>query len=164
MRLFPTLAAAILPALILSTPLRADDYADRVAVAKEVAEVSLAAIDLDALIATMWKPITDQAAARGTPLSEAQKSEINALYLETFRGPMTDLMLGQDALMAELMTMEELVALRDFYSTDAGRSVMSKLPKVMEAQQPQIMQLIQSTMPVLLPKVMAVIQPPTNAQ
>ncbi|MEZ5684821.1 MAG: hypothetical protein R3D78_02540 [Paracoccaceae bacterium] len=41
---------------------------------------------------------------------------------------------------------------------------MSKLPQVMERQQPQIVALVQSTMPLVVPKVMEIINPPAPGQ
>ena len=164
MRYLPRLAPALVPLMLLSQPVFADEAADRLALAQEITKVSVESVDLEALIATMWKPLADQVEASGKVLSPEQKAQIHALYIDTFRAPMTELMLGQDVVMADLMSLEELSALRDFYTTEAGRSVMSKLPQVMERQQPQIVALVQSTMPLVVPKVMEIINPPAPGQ
>lgn len=51
---------------------------------------------------------------------------------------MIDFMKQQPDVMADIYTLEELEALRDFYATPVGRAVMMKLPRIMEAIQPQM--------------------------
>ena len=70
---------------------------------------------------------------------------------------MTDLMREQAGLMADMMTLAEITALRDFYATPEGRSVMAKLPQLVAAQQPGVMALVNDTMPGLMPEVLAII-------
>ncbi len=59
--------------------------------------------------------------------------------------------------MADLMTLAEITALRDFYATPEGRSVMAKLPQLTAAQQPGMMRLINDNMSGLMPQVLAII-------
>lgn len=110
-----------------------------------------------AMIETMYQPILQQVAAGGQSLSPDQVAQIRALYLETFSAPLTGLMRDQAGIMADMMTMAELTALRDFYATPEGRSVMAKLPQLTAAQQPGIIALINDNMDGLMPKVLAVI-------
>jgi len=59
--------------------------------------------------------------------------------------------------MADMMTLAEITALRDFYATPEGRSVMAKLPQLSAAQQPGIIALIDGNMEQLMPKVLAIV-------
>ena len=160
MRFRPALTASLFLALAPLSPAFADEAEDKLTLAREITEISLDAMNIDKVIDTMWLPIADQSAMQGKPLSDAKKEALSTLYLDTFREPMTALMRGQDKVMAELMSIEELTALRDFYTTDAGRSVMAKMPDVMARQQPEIIAFVQSNMPALMPKVMEILNTP----
>lgn len=153
--LLASLLALPLPALTL--PALAETRDDRVAVAAEYVELALQGFDMAAMIETMYQPILQQVAAGGQSLSPDQVAQIRALYLETFSAPLTGLMRDQAGIMADMMTMAELTALRDFYATPEGRSVMAKLPQLTAAQQPGIIALINDNMDGLMPKVLAVI-------
>lgn len=153
--LLVSLLALPLPALTL--PALAETRDDRLAVAAEYIELALQGFDIAAMIETMYQPILQQVAAGGQMLSADQVAEIRQLYLETFTDPLTGLMRDQAGIMADMMTLGELTALRDFYATPEGRSVMAKLPQLTAAQQPGIIALINENMDGLMPKVLAVI-------
>ncbi|MCX7289133.1 MAG: DUF2059 domain-containing protein [Rhodobacterales bacterium] len=70
---------------------------------------------------------------------------------------MTALMRDQSELMADMMTLGEITALRDFYATPEGRSAMAKLPQLTAAQQPGVAKLIEEKMGPLMPQVLAII-------
>ena len=70
---------------------------------------------------------------------------------------MTALMRDQSGLMADIMTLAEITALRDFYATPEGRSVMVKLPQLAAAQQPGFAKLLEEKMGPLMPQVLAII-------
>jgi hypothetical protein len=55
------------------------------------------------------------------------------------------------------MTLAEITALRDFYATPEGKSVMAKLPQLTAAQQPGVMALVNDNMTALMPQVLAII-------
>lgn len=59
--------------------------------------------------------------------------------------------------MADMLTLDEIRALRDFYATDLGRAVMMKMPDIMAKQQPAIMAMVQVTMPVVMPKLQEIV-------
>lgn len=147
-------------ALVLALPLPAlaDEGRDqRIAIAADYVDLALADFDMPALIATMYQPVLDQVAAGGQVLTEAQVTQIRQLYLDAFTGPMTTLMRDQAAIMADLMTLEEITALRDFYATPEGRSVLAKLPQLTAAQQPGVMALVNDKVSTIMPQVIAVI-------
>lgn len=136
------IAAIALMALPLTV--NAETRADRLTVAQNYIAETLKDMDMDRVIEQMWKPLIPQIEASGTKLTEDQLTRINTLYQGLFTDPMTTMMESQAELMADMMTLEEISALRDFYTTDVGRSVMSKLPDVIGAQQPMILEMVQS--------------------
>jgi uncharacterized protein len=152
MRLFAAIAISLLPLTAL-----AETREERVAVAKEYVEMAVAGFDMAALIDTMWAPIVQQVEAGGQTLAPEQIAKIKALYFETFNEPMLTLMREQSATMADVMTLSEITALRDFYATPEGRSVMTKLPQLTAAQQPAIQKLITEKIEGLMPQVLAII-------
>ena len=143
--------------LVLPLPVVAETREDRVAVAAEYVELALQGFDMTAVIETMYQPILQQVAAGGQTLSDDQVAQIRKLYLDTFTDPLTTLMLDQAQIMADLMTLGEITALRDFYATPEGRSVLAKLPQLTAAQQPGVMQLINDNTAALMPQVLAII-------
>ncbi|MFN6924179.1 MAG: DUF2059 domain-containing protein [Tabrizicola sp.] len=149
----------LLLAVLLALPLPAlsETREERVAVAAEYVELALQGFDMAAMIETMYQPILQQVAAGGQSLGEAQVAAIRQLYLDTFTDPLTRLMRDQAGIMADMMTLAEITALRDFYATPEGRSVMAKLPQLTAAQQPGIVALINGNMDGLMPKVLDII-------
>ena len=147
----------LLTLLVLPLPAFAETREDRVAVASEYVELALQGFDMAAMIETMYQPVLQQVAAGGQSLSEAQVGQIRQLYLDTFTAPLTQLMRDQAGVMADMMTLAEITALRDFYATPEGRSVMAKLPQLTAAQQPGMMALINDQMTGLMPKVLAIV-------
>jgi hypothetical protein len=155
-------------ALVLPLPLLAETREERVAVAAEYVELALQSFDMDALVKSLSQPILQQVAAAGQRLTDEQLARIEKLYADTFTVPMTDLMRQQSGLMADMMTLAEITALRDFYSTPEGRSAMAKLPQLTAAQQPALAMLIEEKMGPLMPQVIAIINgeapPPAPAE
>lgn len=143
--------------LVLPLPVLAETREERVAAAAEYVDLALQGFDMSAMIETMYQPILQQVAAGGQTLSEDQIAQIRQLYLDTFTDPMTKLMRDQAGIMADMMTLGEITALRDFYATPEGKSVMAKLPQLTAAQQPGIVALIDDNMESLMPQVLAII-------
>lgn len=150
-------ALAFAALLALPLPVCAETREDRVAVASEYVDLALAGFDMAAMIETMYQPILQQVAAGGAVLTEDQVAKIRQLYLDTFTKPLTKLMQDQAGIMADMMTLAEITALRDFYATPEGRSVMAKLPQLTAAQQPGMMALINDKMTALMPQVLAIV-------
>jgi hypothetical protein len=144
-------------ALALPLPALAETRDERVAVARDYVELALQGFDMGAVIDTMYQPILQQVTAGGQTLTDDQVDRIRKLYADTFTQPMTDLMRDQAEIMADMMTLAEITALRDFYATPEGRSVMAKLPQLTAAQQPGVGKLIEEKMAPLMPQVLAII-------
>ena len=143
--------------LALPLPALAETRDERVAIAAEYVDLALQGFDMGAVIETMYQPILAEVAATGQALTDAQVAEIRQLYLATFTDPMTKLMRDQAEIMADLMTLAEITALRDFYATPEGRSVMAKLPQLTAAQQPGVIALINDQMTGLMPQILDII-------
>jgi hypothetical protein len=148
---------SLLALLVLPLPVLAETREERVAVATEYVDLALEGFDMGAVIDTMYQPILQQVAAGGQTLTEAQVAQIRQLYVDTFSDPMTALMRDQAQIMADMMTLGEITALRDFYATAEGRSVLAKLPQLTAAQQPGVMALINDKMTGLMPQVLAIV-------
>lgn len=144
-------------AIALPLPALAETREERVAAAAEYVELALQGFDMPAMIETMYQPILQQVEAGGQTLTEDQVAQIRQLYLDTFTEPLTKLMRDQAGIMADMMTLAEITALRDFYATPEGKSVMAKLPQLTTAQQPGIIALINDNMESLMPKVLGII-------
>jgi hypothetical protein len=130
--------------MALPLSLQAETRAERLSVAESYIAATLKDMDMERVIQQMWKPVIPQIEASGTKLTEDQLNRIDTLYQDLFTEPMTSMMESQAGLMADMMTLDEISALRDFYTTDIGSSVMSKLPDVIGAQQPMILEMVQS--------------------
>lgn len=154
MRLAALLLALILP---LSQAL-AETREERVEAAKAYIAISIEAMDVKAMIATMWLPVVQAIEASGKTVSAAQKAEIDALYQRVFTAPMQNILGGQSEIMADLLTLEQITELTAFYSTENGRKIMAVLPQLMERTQPQIMAMVQETLPQLLPEISRIIE------
>lgn len=148
---------ALALALALPLPSLAETREERVAAAGLYIDLALADFDMQAMIAMLYQPILDQVAAGGAVLNEAQLAEVRTLYLDAFAEPLPALMREQAGVMADIMTLGEITALTDFYSTPEGRSAMAKLPQLTAAQQPALNAFIGQKMDALVPQVLAII-------
>ncbi|WP_196774227.1 DUF2059 domain-containing protein [Rhodovulum sp. MB263] len=154
------LAPALVGAL-LAPPLWADASRDeRLEAAHDYVHRAVSDMDLEEIVRSMWRPTVASIEASGNRLTTSQLRRIETLYYDIYTDRLRALMLEQDELMADLMTLDEIEALRDFYATPEGRSVMQKLPKILNAQQPQIIELVKSTMPEVLSQMQGIIEKP----
>lgn len=150
-------AAMAAIALCLALPAHAQsDREARLAVARDYVRASMEGMDIQEFIRQLWQPMVEQMAATRQPLSPEQVAQIETLFSEELTAPLTEVMLAQDAIMADLMTLEELTALRDFYFSEHGRSAMNKMPQLAQVQQPMISEVLQRAMPVMMPKIAAI--------
>lgn len=157
MKLVTIAATLILALAALPMSAFAETREERVIVAAEYVELAIQSFDMNAIITSLYQPILQQVAAGGQSLTDAQVAQIRQLYADAFSEPMTALMRDQSGLMADMMTLAEITALRDFYATPEGRSAMAKLPQLTAAQQPGVAKLIEEKMGPLLPQVLAII-------
>ena len=144
-------------ALCLALPAHAEtDREARLAVARDYVEASMEDMNIQDFIRQLWQPMVQRMAANRQQLSPAQIADIEALFSGELTGPLTEVMRRQDEILADLLTLEELVALRDFYSSEHGGAVMRKMPQLSRAQQPMISAVLQDAMPRMMPKIEAI--------
>lgn len=158
-RLLPLAAAPLIALALLLTPApaTADDRAERLALARAYVEASVADMDIEEWVRGMYRPLLQQIRAQGQTVTPEQEAEIAALYLDRMREPFTRIMLGQDEVMADLLTLAEIKAIKDFYETDEGRAVMQKMPQIMEMQMPAMMAMVEREMEVIVPELMRIL-------
>lgn len=150
MRLLTGLALA----LALAQPLHAQsDREARMAVAQEYVAATMDGMDMDAFIRQIWEPMIEQMAQNRQRMSAEQIAQIDALFTKELTEPLTDVMRRQDEILADLLTLPELEALRDFYMSEHGRAVMQKMPQIARIQQPMISRVLQNKMPEMMPKI-----------
>ncbi len=141
------------PALALAD----DGRAARLTVAQAYVSATLEDMDLDELVRSMYRPLLAQIRAGGQEVSAEQEAEIEALYLQELTGPMRNMLRAQDEIMADLLTLPEIEALYAFYNTPTGRTVLQKLPQIVEAQMPITMAMIEDRMEVIVPRMMEIL-------
>ena len=153
----------VMLALCLALPANADgasDRATRLAIAQDYVEATMQDMDIQDFIRQLWQPMVQQMEATRQPLSPDQVNQIEQLFSDELTAPLMAVMRKQDAVMADLMTLEELTALRDFYMSVNGRAVMEKMPQLAQIQQPMISAVLQEKMPVMMPKIEAITTAP----
>ncbi|MGX0978012.1 hypothetical protein ACSSVY_003750 [Roseovarius sp. MBR-51] len=144
----------------LAFPAYADsDREARVAVAKEYVQATMTDTDIQEFIKQLWQPMIQQMAATRQAMTPEQIEQIGQLFSSELTEPLTDVMLQQDEIMADIMTLEELTALRDFYTSEHGGAVMRKMPQLAQIQQPMISAVLQKAMPDMMPKIEAITVP-----
>ena len=143
--------------LTLPLPVLGETREERLVAAGEYVDLALADFDMGVVITSLYQPILDQVVAGGATLTDAQLEQIRTLYLDAFEEPLPALMRDQAGIMADMMTLAEITALRDFYATPEGKSVMAKLPQLTAAQQPALNAFIGQTMQALMPQVLAIV-------
>ncbi len=158
-RLLPLAAAPLIAlGLLLSpAPAAADDRAERLELARAYVEASVADMDIEEWVRGMYRPLLQQIRAQGQTVTPEQEAEIEALYLDRMREPFTRIMLSQDEIMADMLTLEEIKAIKDFYETDEGRKVMQKMPQIIESQMPAMMAMVEGEMEVIVPELMRIL-------
>lgn len=158
MRRLALALALSLAALPLALPAAAQDTREaRLAAASAYVAMTLEDMDIAAVVRTMYTPVLDQVRASGRTLSESQIAQIDALYQSTMAQPLTQILRQQDEIMADLFTLEQIEALAAFYASPVGRSVMTRLPQLIEAQQPQILDMVNREVPRMIPQLQAII-------
>lgn len=149
------LSAVALAASLLGgqTPAHAETREDRLAAARLYVVLAVDEVALDDLIRQIAASIVAEIEATGARVTPEQVAELKSLLQAEMRSPMLDILLAQDQMMADVLTLEEIEALTEFYGSPVGRSVMRKLPEMLARQQPQIMAMVKGTIPGLMPEI-----------
>jgi len=137
-----TILSAMLAVLVLAAgPATAqDDLAERRAVAREYLDLAIETMDFDAIAAQVSASVLQPVAQRQPGLYASKKARLTEIVEQGFAESMRTAMLDFDGDMAKAFTLSELTALRDFYASPMGMSVMTKMPAFMAEAMPRIMQ------------------------
>lgn len=72
-------------------------------------------MNLKTLVQQMWLPIAQQVEAdTGSPLNSLQLEKLDTLYQDTFYDKMYDLLFQQDKIVADIFSLEEIIASTGF--------------------------------------------------
>ncbi|ALI54449.1 DUF2059 domain-containing protein [Celeribacter marinus] len=154
---FPAFAIAV--SLVAACPAASETREERLAVATEYNDLAIADMDMGRVISQMYLPILTQIRTSGRTVTEAQEADIQDLYMEAFEQPMYEVMGETSGIMADMFTLDEIVALRDFYKTAEGRAVMVKMPDMIGAQQPMIIEMVTAKMPSVMEQLQDILEP-----
>ena len=135
--------------LAFATSAFAEDINPKLTLAREV----IAALQADKMIEGMLaqlKQIAGQTAAIPADATPEQRAKAEKLQSEVLELSMAAAkkMIGQmDELYAEVYSEAELRAMKAFFSSDEGRSMLAKQPQVMKRMMPMMQQMQQELMP-----------------
>lgn len=116
----------------------------------QLAREVIKATQADKMFEQMTEQFQQMAAANTANLSGEDKAKAEKVQKEIATLTMAsakDLMKRMDAIYAEVYSEAELVAMKTFFESEAGRSMLSKQPQLMEKMMPMIMEMQQSLMP-----------------
>jgi hypothetical protein len=154
---FPMKKIALLLALVaFSTGLFAQDNTAKLALAREVIAALQADKMIDGMLAQMKQMAVQSAAfpANATPEQKAKAEKLQSDIIELSMGAAKKMIGQMDQLYAEIYTDAELKAMKAFFLSDEGRSMIAKQPQVMG----RIMPLVQQMQQELSPQIQAMIQ------
>lgn len=116
-----------------------DAFEKRRAVAADYVKLYLEHADLPGVSFRVMQPMLQQIAKTQPDLWKEKKAQLTGIAVSSFAKALHDALAGLDVEMAKTFTLKELTALRDFYSSPAGRSVMTKMPGFMRKAVPAAM-------------------------
>ena len=149
------LMIAVLAAILAISPARADDdFEGRRAVAAEYVALYLETADLSDMSLKAMQPLLVQIAANQPDLWREKGPTLTGIAVGAFARLLHESLSSIDAALAEAFTLQELEALRDFYSSPEGQSVMRKMPDFMRQTMPGALQQAMSG----IPEVMAALE------
>lgn len=140
----------LLAGLAVATAASADDHATRLALARETIAAMHADKMFDAMAGQM-KQMAGQLSplpASATPEQRKKFEEIQAKALDLSMGSIKGLMAKMDEVYANVYSEAELRAMKAFFVSPEGQSMLAKQPQVMA----QVMPLVQEMQRDLLPK------------
>lgn len=135
-----TLAAAT--ALLLTHGAMAqDDTLDaRIAVAQSYIDMTLDEMTPEGMADAAAGPVIRQLRLTSPSITEDQVNRIELMIGTEMAQINRDVVSQTAGDLAAVMTLEELTALRDFYASEVGRAVMTKMPDYLRSYQPQVME------------------------
>ena len=144
------LIAAGITAVLVATPAQAETQAERLAVAKAYLAVSMKAMNLEKVALISARPILNQVRQKQPKLFAEKGTKLRGMIKTILMESMQTAMAGLDQKLAATFTLKELNAMKDFFTSEIGRSVMAKMPQYMAAIQPAMQAAIRQSLPKLL--------------
>ncbi|WP_404424617.1 DUF2059 domain-containing protein [Nibricoccus sp. IMCC34717] len=144
-----------LATLLLLPLVRAEEpNAERLALAREVIHLSQADRMINNLVPQLQQMTSQMAAPMLDKLSPEQRAKVEAAQkkaVELGIEAAKQMISKMDAVYADVYSSDELKAIKSFYSTVEGKSMIEKMPQVMQKMMP-LMQQMQAE---LMPKIQA---------
>ena len=134
-----TLAILLVIAAAWSPARAEDDFEARKALAREYVDIFVATTDLRDMALSSAAPLFDRIARDQPDLWQAKQDVITEIYVSHVAERLATAMISLDAPMAQVFTLEELRALRDFYASPEGRAVLAKMPAFMKQVMPWVL-------------------------
>jgi hypothetical protein len=140
--MFNRIALATAAALLLTPMAHADEATDaeRLAVAQNYIDMTLEDMSAESMARAAAGPVVRQIRLTDPTVTEEQIRQIELLVGAEMAAINREIVATTAPDLAAIMTLEELTALRDFYASDVGRSVMLKMPQYLRAYQPRVME------------------------
>lgn len=153
-----TLASMMFASTLFTSTVFADD-ASRLALANEIATYEAEHTNYDTLVQDAADSTLAQMAQAGMPAATPeQREKVRALYKEKLIIPLKNLTLNSGPIYAQIYSEEELTAMLAFNKTPLGTSILEKTPALAAAMRQAMMDLMATTIPTLMPELMAILQ------
>ncbi len=137
-------------ASLATAPAQAETQAERLEVAKAYLAVSMKAMNLEKVALISARPILNQVRQKQPKLFAEKGTKLRTMIKTVLMESMQTAMANLDQKLAATFTLQELNALKEFFTSEIGRSVMEKMPQYMAAIQPAMQIAIQQSLPKLL--------------
>ncbi|MBB5516117.1 hypothetical protein FHS89_002143 [Rubricella aquisinus] len=134
------LAAAAFLLLTPAAHAQEDTQAARLAMAQEYIDMTLGEMSGESMAEAAAGPVVRQIRLTDPTVTEDQIRRIELLVGAEMAAINQEIVATTAPDLAAIMTLDELTALRDFYASDLGRSVMLKMPQYLRAYQPRVME------------------------
>jgi len=125
MRTPALISAALLSLTLLAPAAVAETREERLEVARSYTEMTVQDMDISAVIGLMYLPTVDLIKASGQTITDEEVAQLEAVFMEVYAAKMTDIFLANDEIMADMFTLAEIEALKEFYETPQGKVVLN---------------------------------------
>ena len=130
-------------ALFLS-PSVATAKEDKLALARAFVEANMASMDLNKIAAASATALLQQIKSKQPEIYAKKSGELRGIIERGMLTAMQEGMKGLDKTLASIFTVDELKAMKEFYSSEVGQGVLKKMPQYMAALQPAMQRAMQT--------------------
>ena len=132
--------SVLLASFTVSSAVADEAFEARRLVAAEYISLANKTMDFTAMAQAVMPPLMASLKKANPDIQADQEKLAQTMIVEHLSKMLADSMQGLDTSMAEAFSLTELEALRDFYASAEGQSVMSKMPAFMSQNMPRILQ------------------------